>query len=77
MWLVNYPHSLDILNSLQSGSSLNHGLMILQDPGLFSLPGTLSCFTRNYFYYFLIEKLDDGLKVTQQVRGRAGLEPVV
>lgn len=35
MWLVNYPHSLDISNSLQSGSSLNCGLMILQGPGPF------------------------------------------
>ena len=29
VWLVNYTHSLDISNSLQSGSSLNCGLTIL------------------------------------------------
>lgn len=35
VWLINYLHSFDISNSLQSGSSLNCGLMILQGPGLF------------------------------------------
>lgn len=29
VWLVNYTHSLDISNSLQSGSSLTCGLTIL------------------------------------------------
>lgn len=45
VWLINYPHSFDISKSLDSGSSLSCGLMILQGLGPF--------LSAKYFYRHL------------------------